>query len=245
MFYIIVGDDNFSCYQALQDIKRGLGNTEMLSVNTAVLDGRKLTFRELTEICAAVPFMLPNRLVIVEGLLKRFQSGEKQTRVSEGSAGEGNNQLKDWHDLAAYIKRMPPTTVLVIFDSDLDSKGHNAIFKSLSLLADKVFQLNELKGKELQTWIKGYTAERGGRIESPAVALLIEFIGGDLWALSGEIEKLATFCGDREITESDVREISSISREENIFALVDAVLEGKIKEAQLMLHRMLKYGAVN
>ncbi|MDD5312353.1 MAG: DNA polymerase III subunit delta [Dehalococcoidia bacterium] len=243
MFYIIAGDDNFSCYKALQDIKKGLGDGDMLAVNTTVLDGRKLALKDLTEVCDAVPFMLPNRLVIVEGLLKRFQSGDKQNRAGEDTANDNNNPHKDWQDLASYIKRMTPTTVLVLFDPDLDSKGHNAFFKNLTPLADKVFQLNELKGKELQAWVRGYATERGGKMANSAIALLIEYMGGDLWALSGEIDKLATFCGDREITENDVREISIVSREENIFALVDSVLEGKVKDAQLMLHRMLKYGA--
>jgi len=50
------------------------------------------------------------------------------------------------------------------------------------------------------------------------------------------------YCEGREINDSDVREISSFAREESIFALVDSVIEGRIKDAQFMLHRMLKYG---
>ncbi|MFA5078843.1 MAG: DNA polymerase III subunit delta, partial [Dehalococcoidia bacterium] len=75
-----------------------------------------------------------------------------------------------------------------------------------------------------------------------AVSLLADYIGGDLWSLTGELNKLMTYCEDREINESDVREISSFAREESIFALVDSVIEGRIKDAQLMMHRMLKYG---
>ena len=67
-------------------------------------------------------------------------------------------------------------------------------------------------------------------------------MGGDLGSLTGELNKLMTYCEGREISDNDVREISSFAREESIFALVDAVLEGRIKDAQLMLHRMLKYG---
>jgi DNA polymerase-3 subunit delta len=105
-----------------------------------------------------------------------------------------------------------------------------------------VFQLNEIKGRELAAWIRDYTVKSGSKISAGAVSLLADYIGGELWSLSGELNKLMTYCEGREISDSDVREISSFAREESIFALVDAVLEGRIKDAQLLLHRMLKYG---
>ena len=242
MFYIIYGDDNYRCQQTLNEIKGGLGSSDMLTLNTTRLDGRKLTFKELKEVCDVVPFMSASRLVVVEGLLKRFQSGERQARTSHNDGAENNQQLKEWNNLADYVKEMPQSTVLIVFDTDLDSRGNTLMVKNLSPAADNVLQFNELKGKELQNWIKEYAARGGVRISTAAVNLLDEYIGGDLWALTGELDKLTTYCSGREITDSDVREITSFAREESIFSLVDAVIEGRIKEAQSMLHRMLKYG---
>ena len=241
MFYIIYGDDNYRCHRALTELKAGLGDAETLSVNTSVMDGRKLTMKELTEVCDVVPFMAPHRLIIVEGLLKRFSSGDRQAATADNNSG-GSTQARDWQELSNYVKRMPPTTVLILFDPDLDARGQSSLLKSLSPLADKSVQLNELKGKELLTWMKDCAAANGGKLSAPAASLLAEYLGGDLWALSGEISKLITYCGGREVTEKDVREITSSAREENIFALVDSVMDGRVKEAQMMLHRMLKYG---
>jgi DNA polymerase III subunit delta len=114
--------------------------------------------------------------------------------------------------------------------------------KSLSLVADKVFQLNELKGRELATWIKDFAAANKYKISAAAVNLLADYVGGDLWLLAGELNKLMTYCGGREITDKDVRDITNFAREDSIFVLVDSILEGKIKDAQVMLHRMLTYG---
>lgn len=243
MFYLIYGEDNFRCHQALSDIKKGLGDADMLAVNTTILDGRKLSLKELADICSVVPFMSPRRLVIVEGLLKRFQTGEKLARDTEGDIAENKSSIKEWLDMPAWIKPMPSTTVLILFDPNLDTKGYNPLLKMLIPIADKIYQLNEIKGNDLVTWIKEYTLGKGGRIGNTAASLLANYIGGDLWALTGEVDKLITFCGGSEITEKDVRKISSLSREESIFVLVDAILEGKVKEAQLMLHRMLDDGA--
>lgn len=242
MFYIISGDDSYRCQKALYEIKAGLGSQDMVSVNTTILDGRKLTIRGLSDICSVVPFMTPSRLVIVEGLLKRFQSGEKPLRSNGGGVDEGGQALKEWQNMADYIKGMPQTTVLVLFEADLDPKASNPLFKSLSPAADKVLQLSEIKGRELTAWIKDYAVESGAKISAAAVSLLADYVGGDLWSLTGELNKLMTYCEGREISDSDVREITSFAREESIFVLVDSVLEGRVKEAQHMLHRMLKYG---
>lgn len=243
MLYIIYGNDNYRCHAALAEIKVGLGNPDMISVNTTVLDGRKLALRELSGVCNVAPFLSPIRLVIVDGLLRRFQGTEKQSRMKGNDNGEDSNQtLKEWQDVVDYIKTMPQTTILVLFEADLDIGAGNPLLKMLLPVAEKVLQLNEIKGRELTEWIRAYTAQHGRKITNGAVSLLANYIGGDLWLMSGEINKLITYCNGREINESDVKEVTSYAREDSIFSLVDAILEGKIREAQHMLHRMLKYG---
>ena len=243
MFYIIYGDDNHRCHEALAEIKAGMGMPEMLAINTTTLDGRKLSVRELSDVCNAAPFMTPARFVIVDGLLKRFQAGEKSPRSNgNGNGDEEGQPLKEWQTIAEYIKIMPQTTTLVLFEPDLDPKAVNPLLKALMPVADKTLQFSELKGRELTGWIKAYAVRNGARISAAAVNLLADYIGGDLWLLAGEINKLITYCNGREIDENDVKEITSFAREENMFALVDAVIEGKIKDAQHMLHRMLRYG---
>ncbi len=201
MFYIIYGDDSYRCHEALNEIKAGLGSPDMVSVNTTVLDGRKLTTRALTDVCSVVPFMASSRLVIMEGLLRRFQPGDRQAR-SNGGGEEASQALKEWQNISEFIKVMPQTTVLVLFDSDLDSKAVNQLFKSLAPAADRVFQLNEIKGKELAAWIRDYTVKSGSKISAGAVSLLADYMGGDLWSLTGELNKLMTYCEGREISDS-------------------------------------------
>lgn len=69
MFYIIQGDDNYRCHQKLSEIRAGLGSEDVVSVNTTVLDARKLSTRDLSDVCSSVPFMAAHRLIVVEGLL--------------------------------------------------------------------------------------------------------------------------------------------------------------------------------
>jgi len=43
MFYILYGQDDFSLNRALEKIKADLGDPQMLAVNTAGLEGQRLT----------------------------------------------------------------------------------------------------------------------------------------------------------------------------------------------------------
>ena len=58
MIHILWGEDRFSIEEALQKIKNSLGDLSMLSSNTSVMDGAKLTINDLKAIGEATPFCL-------------------------------------------------------------------------------------------------------------------------------------------------------------------------------------------
>jgi DNA polymerase-3 subunit delta len=238
MLYILYGEDDFSLFQALEQTKADLGNLEMLAVNTARLDGEHLTLNELKNNCSVAPFLSPHRLVIVEGLLGRFESKQKKPRSRKGTA-RSENELGEWQDSAPYIKQMPTSTVLVLVDGKIS--GYNSLFKKISPLAKvKAFPL--LRGIRLKSWIQKQVSSEGGSITSEATDLLADLIGGNLWAMNNEIQKLLLYSQGRPIGEEDVARLVSYAREANIFALVDAILEGRIRIAQGILHQLYQEG---
>lgn len=239
MFYILYGKDTFSRQQKLEQIKAGLGASEMLDVNTSVLDGQQLTFYQLADVCNAVPFLSPYRLVIVEGLLERFELKTEAEGRSDTAKTKAAAAQKEWQGLTDSVKQMPPTTILILIDGDIK---RNPLLKSLEASAD-VTAFPELKNKWLRDWIQQRVKEGSGTIASDAVTLLADLVGGDLWAMSGEVDKLLAYCQGRSISEDDVRQISSVAREANIFVLVDAILEAKRKVGQQLLHQLLQSGA--
>jgi DNA polymerase-3 subunit delta len=236
MLYILYGQDDFSLNQAVKEIKAGLGDWEMVATSTTNLEGQHLTLSELRNKCGAAPFLSPHRLVIVDGLLGRFEVKQGKPRSGKGKSGNG---LGEWEGLDSYIKQMPETTVLVLVDEEV--KGQNPLLKKLSPLAEvRTFPL--LRGRDLKDWIRGRVKAEGGDITPQAVNLLAELIGGDLWAMNGEIQKLLLYSQERPIGEDDVRQLVSHIQEANIFALVDAVAEGRTELAQRILHRLYDEG---
>jgi len=236
MFYILYGQDDFSLNQAVEKIKADLGDWEMLATSTTNLESKQLTLSELRNKCGAAPFLSSHRLVIVDGLLGRFEAKQSKPRSGKGKSGNG---LGEWEDLDSYIKQMPETTVIVLIDGEV--KSNNPLFKKLAPLAEvRTFPL--LRGKYLKSWIRQRVKEEGGDITPEAVNLLAELIGGDLWAMDGEIRKLLLYSQARSISEDDVRQLVSHVQEASIFALVDAVAEGRTESAQRILHRLYDEG---
>ena len=72
---------------------------------------------------------------------------------------------------------------------------------------------------------------------------MIELVGSNLWSMSNVIQQLALYVQGRAINEKDVADLADYSRENNIFLLVDAIVEGKSNAAQKMLYRMYQSGS--
>jgi DNA polymerase-3 subunit delta len=240
VFYILYGKDDFSLQQALEGIKNELGNREMLAVNTTLLDGQQLSLSQLKDACSAVPFLCSHRLVIVKGLLGRFESKSGSERRATRSRAKVGSGLEEWMGLADFIGQMPPTTVLVLIDGEV--KASNRLLKSLASQA-KVMGFALLRDRNLGDWIQGRVKRGGGTISAGAVKLLVGLVGADLWTMGSEIDKLLAYCSGQVITEDSVKQVTSYAREASIFALVDAILEGRKNVAQQLLHQLLQEGA--
>jgi DNA polymerase-3 subunit delta len=235
LLYILWGEDDFSINRTLEEIKQGLGDQALLATNTVTFDGQQLTLDQLKAVCETAPFLAEKRLVIVQGLLGRFENRGRARRQKKTPANEG-----DYQALAAYLANIPESTVLVLTDGRV--KSTNPLLKQLSARAQvRTFPI--LRGDSLSQWIKREVAEQGATISPQAVKSLAEIVGGNLWTMSGEINKLALFATGRRIEEEDVKAVVSSAQEANVFAMVDAILEFKVGTAELLLEQLLSRGA--
>ena len=237
MLHVLIGEDDFSIRQSLEEIKKGAGDRTALMANTAIFDGQRVTLDQLRGACETVPFLAEKRLVIVEGLLARFETRGKSGKKKPASP---TDQTNDYKQIAGYASQIPDFTELVLVDGRIGN--HNPLLRELSAVTTvKSFPL--LKESQLRQWVGRRVSEAGGSISSRAVNLLIRFVGNDLWIMSSEVDKLALFAGGRRIEEGDVREVVSYAQEANVFALVDAILEFRAGVAQELLQQLLKHGA--
>ncbi len=236
MLFILLGEDDFSLRRSLEEIKEGLGDPTLLSANTTVLDGQQLTLDQLRTVCETMPFLAERRLVIVQGLLGRFEPRVRSRRKAPPASG----QPEECNSLAAYLCQVLESTVLVLIDGGIRSA--NPLLKQIATKATvRSFPL--LRDARLRQWIQRQVSEEGGSISPQAVDLLAKLIGGNLWVMASEINKLLLFTSGRRIEEADVRLVVSHGQEANVFAMVDAIFEFKARVAEPLLQQLLQKGA--
>ena len=239
MLHVIYGEDEFRASEVLRALKSALDTDGSLAANTTVLPARGLTPQTLLQQAAAIPFLSPARLVIVEGLLTTL--------------GGRRGVVEAWQQIVDFLPLMPETNHLVLVEPPRkhDDRGRGvggspllAAFRAAAPDGVTVTELNELKTwtrggpSEVARWLQDRAIERGVSIEPRAIEALTDLVGANLRTLANELDKLAVYAGARPITADDVRLLTPQAREESIFALTDAVVEGRAADALRLLRRM-------
>ena len=156
------------------------------------------------------------------------------------AAGSSQAQSSDPRDqLEQAVSGIPETTLLIFVDGPVSES--NSILQTLKPLA-QVQNLQAPAGESLARWIKTAAQEKGASLSPPAIANLVDQVGNDLRTLDQELEKLSLYCWGRTVEESDVTALVSHAREANIFAAVDAMVEGRQGQALNLLQQLRQDG---
>jgi DNA polymerase III delta subunit len=178
------------------------------------IDGAAVKARDLGATLQASPFLASSRLVIVEGAAANKPVAEK---------------------LAQIMEHVPPTTVAVFVEREVDQR--TTAFRTLSK-ADKVMKFEPVTGPKLLGWLKAEAERLGGTADPAALRELVETAGEDQWRLEGEINKLVNY--EPHITVEAVRELVAPSVERSIFDLVEAMAAGRAAAALSGFHALLR-----
>ena len=220
LIVVLEGQDEFRISERISEFKLTVTPPEMREINTVSLDGNLLTIGELFATVSTVPFMADKRLVIVEGLLNKLGSPQGK--------GSSENNLTEWSDFPALFLGMPETAILLLVEKNSLPKGKVV---SQILKQSKVEKFPSLRYRELIGWIRERCALLGVEMESQAIALLADSVGNELRLIDSEINKMKIYSNGNLITTSDVRLMVPYVRQQNVFRVVDAVIEGRTKDA--------------
>lgn len=225
MFHLFHGQDTYSQRETLAALLAKEGDPDMLSLNTTRLDNR-ITFAELQSSCDAMPFLSRVRVVLVQDL---FSSIPDKAFMEK---------------LEAYLPELPKTTRLIFLESQALPDNHRIIRLAQQQKIGYVKKFDQPKGGDLERWVRTHVEERGGRIAPQAAALLAANVGGDLQALTNEVEKLVLYKGSEGTIEpADVALLSPYAAEETIFELVDALGNRQTARAAELFQDKLNEGA--
>ena len=227
----VVYGDGFLVRQRIGALESEHGADALMEANRHRMQGNQVSPQELLGTCLAIPFLDPRRLVVVDGLLATAESRPGGGRRRRG----GDNAADAWQALAEAIPGMPETTLLLLSDGPLNA--NNPLLRSLRP-ACTVEELDAPRGEQLARWIKETAEAKGATISPGAIRSMSDLVGGDLWTLDQELEKLSLYATGREIEENDVRLMVSQVREASIFEAVDAMIDGRSQVALRLLAQL-------
>ena len=140
----------------------------------------------------------------------------------------------------AYLKSPAPGTTLALVGGEL--KKDAAIAKAAAAAGDVLIW--DVQTKAIHRWIAEQFKLHRTKVEPEACRRLAELVGDDLYELSGEVEKLATWAGGEDeitITEAEVDLLVAPRAESPPWNLTDAWgqrdVGGVLRAAERMLDR--------
>ena len=232
--HVIYGD-SFLVAERLRRVKIEAGAADLMDSNRHVVSAARARPDEVLAMCNSLPFLDTMRLIEIEGVLASQQGtggGRRSGRRAASAAGA-------WSQLADAVPTLPDTTLLIFIDGD--AQQSNPLLRTLSESCT-VHREATPNAQALLQWIKRRAEDKGSSITPPAMQVLAELVGGDLWTIDRELEKLSLYAAGREITDTDVRAMVPYAQEANIFAAVDAVMDGRPGPALRSLMQLIEDG---
>ena len=133
------------------------------------------------------------------------------------------------------------TKDIILFYQEGEINKNNSLFKFLKKNA-KSQEFKFLGGQNLKTWIKKEFDRYETKTDSGVLEKLVEYIGNDLWQMSNEIRKLASFKNNKTVRTEDIELLVRSKIETDVFKTIDAIAEKNKKQALNLLHKHLEKG---
>jgi len=217
--YVLHGDEDFLKRQAMAKLRRMVFAGDADSVPSAY-PGDRAEFAEVFDELETVGFFTSRRMVVVEGadpFVTKYRAQLEKKVASLASKSVLVLDVKTWPANTRLAKLVPGPATIVC-------------------KAPPPFKVAE--------WCQQWALSRQQKqLAKPAASLLVDLVGPDMGLLDQEIEKLSLYVGTRaRIDVKDVDALVGHSRDENVWKIIDAIVEGKVAQAMTSLERLFEHG---
>lgn len=220
--YLLTGEDLFRKKELIDQIKTAVHPDDF---NLYSSSADKADMGEVLALANTAPVFSDKRLVILTDI-EKLRKDPKEA-------------------LMRYLENPLDTTVLVLTHNDSKKLKTDKTLPAVVAEHGETANLDELKRDDLIQWIRNRFTQQGLQADFQAIETLCETVGGDLNALSQEIEKLALYTAEREdknISKQDVLAGVGFSKEENPFELSNAIQYLNKNKALAQIDKLLGSG---
>src|SRR3989344_8785928 len=239
MIILLYGPDTFRSNQKLKGLKdKFIKEVDKTGLNLATLDGVQLETVEFEKAIATPPFLAKKRMVVIKELIAKNRGQKIQKEILEILDKNGLTDviLIFWEGDLGNIKTSRKK-------SKISTRRSNILFERLK--KEKYVQEFELlETSEVRKWASAEIKKKDGQINPAALAMLIDFIGNDLWQLNSEIDKLIAYAKNKEVSVNDVQNLVKTKLDDDIFKLTDALGQKNKKLALKLVSDQLQSGVM-
>jgi DNA polymerase-3 subunit delta len=226
--YVCYGPEKYRMRGFIQALSDALIEPENREFAVSKFDMHETSLAYVLEDAQTLPFAVPIKLVIATNAI--FLTGAK-----ESSKVEHNLEL-----LLDYLKSPVDYTVIVFtVEADKLDERKKAV-KAIKEL-DAVLPFLSLTPEEMQQWVYQQARKAGFTFQEGAVDQIIQYTGGNLQALSTEIEKISLYVGQGGSAGTEhVDELVARSTEQNVFILIEDIVQLRLDRAFVILEELMK-----
>lgn len=210
MNYVIYGEEQYQVQKQIQAIvhREIAGAADM---NTVTYDALQASIDQILEDAETIPFFADKKVIIVNHA--NFLSASNDTDM-------------DLARLEAYLERPLDSTILILSGEFAKLDTRKKIVKKISTLCD-VRVCNRLDKDSLPAYVREVLKKHHITMSNKAFSLLCERLPYDIGTIQNELAKLELY--DQTIDEAVIAQLVTRSLEEDVFALVNAVVEKNMK----------------
>jgi len=220
MIYFIYGEDSFRAKRKLEEIVLGYKKVHKSGLNLVYLDAQEKSFKDFYSNLQINSMFLEKKLIVLKNV---FEADKFQEEFLEN------------------IKNLGETKDIIIVYEDGAPDQRTKFFKALQKSAT-CQEFNYLEPAMLKKWVVAEFEKNKVKIDSAALDLMVNFIGGDLWKMANEINKLSNYRAGSMVSKEDVELLVKPNIENEIFKTIEAVASKEKKLALSLLHKHLDGG---
>lgn len=226
--YVLFGSESFLINETKQLLISHVLEDGEAEFNLSTYDLEETPIEVALEDAETLPFMGEKRLIFLNN--PYFLTAEK-------SKSKVEHNLKK---LESYLEEPAPYSIIVFSGNYEKLDERKKITKELKRKGITV-EAKKLGEQELTSWVKERAALSGVEIEQEALQQMLLLVGTNLFMLTTEVGKLALYADDvKKIDINMVEKLVSRSLEQNIFTLVDKIVQRKVDEALRIYYDLLK-----
>ena len=215
--YLLYGPETYLRLQARNNLKKALCAPDD-TLNVAFFSKDNPDQPEIIDFANTLPFLAEKRVLFIE---------------DTNLFGSASDELID------FIGDIPESTVMIFVQEAVDRRSR--LYKAISA-SGRTIEFKTPSAKDLENWLLRKIKQANIGITRSAMDQLFMQVGtNDMVRLESEFDKLICYClGKESITANDVMEICTVSVEDKVFDMVDAMVNRNRRRAHEVYDDLLK-----